>query len=127
MFARSSSFRPTPGVVALAVALCLAPAVAAAELEKITSKSQFVEIVAGKTLSRPFVRLQVSPEGAIEGKGARWEIEGNWTWQDGYFCRDLVWGGDDLGYNCQEVRQAGDRIRFTSDRGTGDSAEFSIR
>jgi hypothetical protein len=39
----------------------------------------------------------------------------------------LVWGGDDLGYNCQEVKTNGSQLRITSDKGTGDSADFRLR
>lgn len=113
--------------ILLSATLAFAPAVAQAELAKISSKIEFVQIVKGKTLSRPFVKLQVSPEGDISGRGARWDINGSWSWQDGYFCRDLNWGGDDLGFNCQEVRMVGNKIRFTSDRGAGDSADFRLR
>ncbi len=98
-----------------------------ADFAKVADESQFKQIVSGKTLTRPFVKLEVSPGGEISGVGARWEVTGNWSWQNGYFCRDLYWGGDDLGYNCQEVRIYDDRIRFTSDRGLGQSAVFRLR
>lgn len=114
-------------LIVAAVAASLVPALAVAELAKVETKSQFVQLVQGKTLSRPFVRLEVSPSGNIRGMGARWEVEGNWSWQNGYFCREIFWGGDPLGYNCQEVRANGSRIRFTSDRGAGDSADFRLR
>jgi hypothetical protein len=100
---------------------------AAAEFARVDDRDTFIGLIQGKTLTRPFVQLQVSPEGEIMGRGARWDINGDWTWQDGFFCRDLYWGGDDLGYNCQEVRANGDRIRFTADRGAGDSADFRLR
>lgn len=100
---------------------------AAAELLKVQSASEFKGLVSGKTLTRPFVKLTVSPAGAISGTGALWPVTGNWTWENGYFCRSLEWGGDDLGYNCQEVTAADGKIRFTSDQGTGDSADFSLR
>lgn len=98
-----------------------------AEFAKVDDQSEFISLIEGKELKRPFVNLEVSSDGEITGRGAAWDVEGNWTWKDGYFCRDLFWGGDALGYNCQEVRSTGDRIRFTSDRGAGDSAEFRIR
>lgn len=110
---------------AFAASLWATPA--AAEFSKITSRDDFIRVISGKTLARPLVRLQVSPEGAIEGRGAHWDVTGKWRWQNGYFCRDLNWGGDDLGYNCQEVRVNGNRIRFTSDQGAGDSADFSLK
>lgn len=112
-------------LVAMGVIVTGGPALA--EFAKVTDRDQFVQVVQGKTLSRTLVSLQVSPDGAISGKGAAWEVEGKWNWQDGYFCRDLYWGGDALGYNCQEVTLNGNRIRFTSDRGAGDSADFRLR
>ncbi|WP_050930350.1 hypothetical protein [Aestuariivita boseongensis] len=100
---------------------------ALADFAKIADENQFVEVVNGKTLTRPLVQLEVSPTGQISGQGASWPVTGNWSWRDGYFCRDLDWGGTDLGYNCQEVRVFNDRIRFTSDRGAGQSAVFRLR
>ena len=97
-----------------------------AEMQKLNTVNEFVTVVQGKTLSRPLIKLTVSSDGRISGRGATWPVEGDWRWQDGYFCRDLYWGGDALGYNCQEVRAHGNRIRFTSDKGAGDSAEFRI-
>ena len=109
-----------------ASALALASPVFA-ELSKVDSAAAFKQLVSGKTLTRPLVKLTVSPDGAISGRGAAWPVTGIWTWKNGYFCRSLEWGGDDLGYNCQEVKASADRIRFTSDQGRGDSADFTLR
>jgi hypothetical protein len=98
-----------------------------ADFQKVESQADFVSAVNGKTLTRPMVKLQVSPAGSISGKGALWDVSGEWSWQGGYFCRSLNWGGDDLGYNCQEVKVQGSKIRFTSDKGSGDSADFSLQ
>ena len=106
--------------------LILTAGAAFADFTKIDDAEIFRSVINGKTLSRPFVKLQVSPEGTISGKGLSWPVTGKWTWQDGYFCRDLAWGERDLGYNCQEVRLNGGKIRFRSDRGTGDFADFSL-
>ncbi|MGV6848662.1 MAG: dihydrodipicolinate reductase [Marinibacterium sp.] len=100
---------------------------AAAEFQKVSSVGEFQRLIDGKTLTRPMIRLSVSPQGAISGRGLTWDVRGRWVWKNGYFCRDLAWGGDDLGYNCQEVRVNGRKIRFTSDRGTGDFADFTLR
>lgn len=120
MFARET-------LLAATAALALTPQVALAELKRIDNKSEFVELIQGKTLSRPLVRLEVSPDGSITGRGVRWDVTGSWSWENGFFCRDLNWGGDDLGYNCQEVRANGSDMRFTSDRGAGDFADFRLR
>ena len=100
---------------------------AAAEFTKVSSAEEFKNIVSSKTLTRPLVKIKVSPNGSISGRGATWDLSGKWTWKNGYFCRSLEWGGDDLGYNCQEVKASGQKIRFTSDQGSGDSADFSLR
>lgn len=101
--------------------------VAQAEFAKVQDEATFRQLVSGKVLTRPLVKLEVSPQGRITGRGAAWDVTGRWTWREGYFCRELNWGGSDLGYNCQEVRVSRDRIRFTSDKGAGDSADFRIR
>jgi hypothetical protein len=99
-----------------------------AELAKVDDQQNFVKAVAGKTLTRPWIKINVTSDGRIEGRGARWDIEGTWSWQDGYFCRDLFWGGDPLGYNCQEVQVTTDgRIKFISDKGAGNSAMFRLQ
>ena len=98
-----------------------------ADFAKVANEKQFKAIVSGKTLTRPLVRLEVSPAGEISGRGLTWDVTGNWSWCDGYFCRDLYWGGSELGYNCQEVAVKGGRIRFISDRGQGDFADFRLK
>ncbi|MEO9820949.1 MAG: dihydrodipicolinate reductase [Paracoccaceae bacterium] len=113
-------------VCLIGTVVLLASNAALADMQKIETFEQFVEFVQGKKLTRPLIRLEVSADGRISGRGATWDVEGNWSWQNGYFCRDLFWGGDALGYNCQEVRVNGNRIRFTSDRGAGDTAVFRL-
>ena len=98
-----------------------------ADLARIDSQDAFLNHVAGKTLTRPLVELRVTPDGRIEGRGSAWDVTGEWSWRDGYFCRDLFWGGDALGYNCQEVRAGEGRMRFTSDKGNGQSAVFRLK
>lgn len=116
-----------PILPALCAALIGLAAPAFAEFQQVTSRADFMALVSGKTLTRPLVRLEVLPDGRIAGKGAAWEVTGKWSWENGYLCRSLEWGGDDLGYNCQQVKAFGTRVRITSDKGTGDSADFRLR
>lgn len=113
--------------IAVAAALLSIASPALAEFQTITSRDAFVQLIDGKTLTRTLVKLNVLPDGTISGKGMSWDVTGEWAWKNGYLCRSLYWGGDDLGYNCQEVKANGDRVRITSDRGTGQSADFRLR
>ena len=54
-------------------------------------------------------------------------VSGAWRWQQGYFCRDLYFGSDDLGFNCQMVTVNGSTIRFIADQGQGEHADFRLR
>lgn len=95
----------------------------------ITDQATFLSLIEGKEL-RNFlygVQLNVFETGQIAGEAWGWGIEGTWAWQDGYFCREMRWGGDPIPYNCQLVEaQGNDRLRFTVDRGAGDSASFRL-
>jgi hypothetical protein len=112
------------------LALLLASPVMATAYERVVDETAFVRIVSGKTLSNRLygVRLNVSPQGGIAGGAWGSDITGSWTWNNGFFCRDMAWGGDPVEYNCQlvEIRDS-TYIRFTSDQGTGDSASFRVR
>lgn len=120
---------------ALAVALgagvttaSFAPAAAAAsEFRPVTDRDEFVRIIEGRQLTRFGIRLEVSPEGAIAGRGFGQEVRGAWQWRGNFFCRNLGYGNTDLGHNCQVVAVRGDTIRFVADEGAGDHADFRLR
>lgn len=101
--------------------------VAKSEYLIVKDKNAFIEAVKGKTLKRPLIRLKVTEDGEITGRAAALRVSGTWTWADTYFCRDLFWGSRNLGYNCQQVSRKGSKIRFTSDKGDGDFADFTIK
>ena len=120
----------------LALALALLPCMSAqalasgAEFVAVTEKSAFVDLVDGRELRIGLydLSLNVTPDGRIAGSALGWDITGTWTWQDGYFCRELDWSGTAIPLNCQLVEARGDhQMRFTVDRGTGRSARFNLR
>ena len=100
---------------------------AVAEFAIVSQRDEFVKVIAGKQLERPFIKLSVSKAGTISGRALLAEVRGSWTWEQGYFCRDLFWGKKKLSYNCQQVSLSGDKIRFTSDEGNGDYADFNLK
>jgi hypothetical protein len=98
-----------------------------ADFAVITDKSEFVSLVEGKSLQRVFIKLNILLDGQNLGRAVTKSVRGDWQWKEGYFWRSLFWDQRDLGYNCQEVSVAGKKIRFTSDEGEGDYADFTLR
>ena len=113
----------------LALFLAATPALAD-DYQPVMEKDAFMALVAGKELRNNLYDLSlfVSPDGKISGDALGWKITGTWSWKDGYFCREMDWGGTEIPYNCQlvEVREDG-KMRFTVDQGAGESAEFNLR
>lgn len=113
------------------LSLIAAPTIASAnEFEPVRDKSQFLDLVQNRVLRIGLYNLSINvlPDGSIKGSALGWSITGNWNWQDGYFCRQMDWSGMEIAYNCQLVEaQGAERLRFTVDRGAGDSAVFRLR
>ncbi|MEO0358925.1 MAG: dihydrodipicolinate reductase [Pseudomonadota bacterium] len=109
-------------------ALVAAPAWA---MTAVKDESQFRLLVQGKDLvTRQMlvsITVRVHADGTITGGALGGDITGTWVWQDGYFCRQMDWGGRDIPYNCQLVEWDGSKLRFTTNRGDGDSADFRLR
>lgn len=116
-------------LAALFLLLASLPA-SAAEFVRVSDETAFLDLMAGRELRIGVVglALSVNPDGTITGSAAGFDVTGSWTWQDGYFCRQMVWGGTEIPYNCQLVEARGtDVMRFTVDQGAGDAAEFNLR
>lgn len=109
-----------------AALLAAAPAVAQ-EAKPITNRDAFVSLVEGRDLTRLGISLNVTRDGRITGRALGRPVSGTWEWQGNYFCRVLKWGGKVIdAYNCQAVQLEGAGLRFTSDRGAGDSARLAF-
>ncbi len=115
--------------VAFVLSLLTPLSAAANGYEPVSDKGRFLSLVEGRELRLGAfgIRLQVSGDGSISGRASGWDLTGSWSWQDGYFCREMDWSGYEIDYNCQLVEVAGNRMRFTVDRGAGRSAEFNLR
>ncbi len=123
-------YRLLPAVfIALATVAAALPA-AAESFSRISDRSAFVQTVQDKELRLGMfgVSLKVEEDGEIRGSALGWDIIGTWEWQDGYFCREMDWSGYPIPQNCQLVEaKGGEEIRFTVDKGAGDSASFKLR
>ncbi len=115
------------GLAVVCGTLIVAPVAALADYAPITSRSEFVNVISNKDLTRLGISVSVKPDGKIEGSALGWDVTGSWKWSDGYFCRQMEWGGDDIGYNCQAVSVKGNKVKFQSDKGTGQHAVLTMR
>ena len=114
----------------LASLLLLPHPVAAEGFEPVKDKDRFLDLVQNRELRIGLynLSLNVLPDGRIDGSALGWDITGQWTWKDGYFCREMDWSGMEIDYNCQLVEaQGSEKLRFTVDQGKGDSATFRLR
>lgn len=90
----------------------------------------FLQLVEGRDLRIGLynLTLNLSPDGKVTGSALGWGITGSWRWEGEYFCRQMDWSGYAIEDNCQLVELFGtDKLRFTTDRGAGDSASFKLR
>ena len=96
--------------------------------QRVEGRDGFMSVIQDRDLTRLGIRVKVTDRGQIVGRAFGKKVTGAWRWRDGYFCRDLYWGGSELDLgNCQLVEVKGNSVRFTSDRGTGDSAALRLR
>jgi hypothetical protein len=109
------------------VAMLASATAALAEPTRVTEADEFSSGIVGRELTTLGVRLIVQPDGSITGKAFGRTVTGSWDWQQGYFCRELMYGQEPLAANCQMVTIDGNRVKFTSDRGTGQTANLRIR
>lgn len=98
--------------------------------QPIRDRSAFLSLIDGKELRIGLynLSLKLTPDGKIVGKALGWGITGSWSWEGGYFCRDMDWSGYAIERDCQLVEERnGKELRFTVNRGKGDSASFRLR
>lgn len=114
-------------ICATALAMGTAGPLRADDFDRVESRDEFVQLVAGRALTRFGITLNVTPEGEIDGRAFGKRVTGAWRWDGGYFCRDLAFGTESLGPNCQVVEKRGEVLRFTADEGKGDQAELRLR
>ncbi|SDX14567.1 hypothetical protein SAMN05444358_103155 [Ruegeria halocynthiae] len=109
--------------VKLTAVTCVALGTAmAAEAKDIKKENQFLDAVAGKTLSGNEAILVISADGKLTGKlkdGRK--VAGAWVWSKRFWCRNLVVGGKALPQDCQTVSLDGDQVTFIRNKGKGDS------
>lgn len=113
-------------LAAMALAMLAAAPASAEGFRAVESRTGFLSLVDGKSLKRLGIRLAVTPGGEIRGNAFGKRVTGAWRWDGRYFCRDLHFGNENLGPNCQLVQVRGRTVRFIADKGAGQHADLRI-
>ncbi len=103
-----NKFSAIPLLAAFAIAAT--PAAAVPGYRQITNAEEFVELVAGKTLTRRNISFTVYADGTIQGNYNGREMVGTWEWVGDAFCRSLT--SPRQGYGCQKITSDGENARF---------------
>jgi hypothetical protein len=112
-----------PAIAGAFMAFIASAETAAAEaFNVVSSRDSFVSLIEGRELRRFGIRLTVTPDGTIQGRAFGTPVTGQWNWNDGYFCRDLFYGEDDLGL--QLPARAGERRDACASPATRDRASM---
>ena len=117
----------TIGFIFVAGLVALQPSLADTGFMRVETRDGFLALVQDKPLKRFGIRLDVHPDGRIDGRAMGRDVTGSWNWEGGFFCRTLEYGAQVLERNCQTVALRGDTLRFTADRGAGDFADLRMR
>lgn len=113
-------------IAAFLIAFALTGPAFAEGFQRVAEKDRFLQLIGERDLTRFAIRVKVTSGGDIVGRAFGQRVSGEWAWQDGYFCRSLFWGKQEIGDNCQTVEVLGETLRFTSDRGTGQFADLKL-
>jgi hypothetical protein len=113
----------------VALVVLLSTPQAALAFEPVTERDEFIGLVKGRALKIALysLSLTIDPKGTIQGRALGADVRGTWQWQDGYFCRKMLWSDIEIPQNCQLVEQKDGKLRFTSDKGAGMSAAFVLK
>ena len=92
----------------------------------ITTEKEFRTKVVGKKLITDRGYALVQEDGSMAGKLGGRELTGEWTWEDGYYCRSVALGDRQLPDDCQMVTIEGDEVTFYRKKGYGNGFVYQI-
>jgi len=97
------------------------------DFKRIKTPAEFNEMVVDKKLvwggGTATVRANGKTDGTLKKQG---KYYGNWVFQKGFYCRNLIIQKKETGTNCQLVEINGNKVRFTRNQGKGHVTLLSI-
>lgn len=114
--------------IGLLCAALLAPVeTAAADGRRLTTETEFRELVVDRELTADRTTVLYTGDGQIAGSSRDEKIEGMWRWAGNALCRTLMLGTKNLGLDCQAVFVIGDLVIVVRDEGHGVAFALRIR
>ena len=97
----------------------LAVSIAGADERQITNKEEFMRLVAGKKHNNQNGYIVARKDGFLTGNfGKHGEVSGAWDWKDQLYCRSVVVGTRNFGYECQPILISGNKVSYVRKNGT---------
>ncbi|PRY22206.1 hypothetical protein CLV78_107130 [Aliiruegeria haliotis] len=93
---------------------------------RIKTRNAFVEAIGDKCLKGDGMEFILHSDGRISGMVEGRCLTGKWVWRDTCFCREARLNNDDLSTDCEIIEICGNRMRYTRNRGRGESSIVSI-
>lgn len=115
--------------VVLTVSACATTPAENVAYERITTKEQYIELVAGraaKSKGSDFSSTALA-DGTLTSTGGSKKLSGTWTWEEGYFCREGTIGSEPLERDCQIIEIAGDSLKVNRNKGEGESVILKLK
>lgn len=105
-------------------------AVSTSTFVRVDNATAFSETVANRrleALDNPSVWFRLNSDGTMDGELKRGTVNGTWTFENGYWCREFEAGGRASPRDCQTAELLGNQIRLTRDKGAGDAGIYKIQ
>lgn len=115
--------------VILTISGCASTQTENVEFERIASKEQYLELVAGRVAQMKGSNFSSTAfaDGTMKGGGGDRKLSGTWTWEDGFFCREGTIGSDVLKRDCQIIEISGDTLKVKRNRGEGENVVLQLK
>ncbi len=113
--------------ISLSIAFAAIPALA--EFKKVKSEQQLrTELVGKKMYDEHGNWFRWNSDGTMSGKlKSKKKFAGAWVWNKKYLCRNAVVGDKKLATDCQLIEVDGNTVRYTRNKGKGESRLLTIK
>lgn len=116
-------------IAAASIFAAVLPFAALADFKQITTGAEYNSLLVGKKAwAGSDGWFMSAADGKLTGKYKGAKFLGTWVWQDKYYCRNGAFAGKDpIGTDCQVVEFDGKQVRYTRDRGQGNSVIYTLK